>query len=75
MYDDLGLSVVAYPDGTLEASWRFAAAVLRKRSDESKNKHATRHFHATEHPLVQSFQPDKDWIWRYVDEVIMEPAG
>ena len=75
MYDDLGLSVVAYPDGMLEASWRFGAAVLRKRSDESKNKHATRHFHATEHSPVQSFQPDKDWIWCYVDEVVMEPAG
>lgn len=23
--------------------------------DSSKNKHATKHFHATEHPLVQSF--------------------
>ena len=75
MYDDLGLSVVAHPDGTLEASWRFGAAVLRKRSDESKNKHATKHFHATEHPLVRSFQPDEDWIWCYIDEVVMEPAN
>jgi Zn ribbon nucleic-acid-binding protein len=25
--------------------------------ESSKNKHATKHFHATEHPLVQSFQP------------------
>jgi uncharacterized UBP type Zn finger protein len=43
--------------------------------DSSKNKHATRHFHATEHPLVQSFQPGEDWIWCYVDEVVMEPAN
>jgi uncharacterized UBP type Zn finger protein len=42
--------------------------------DSSKNKHATRHFHATEHPLVQSFQPGEDWIWCYVDEVVVEPA-
>ena len=40
--------------------------------DSSKNKHATKHFHATEHPLVQSFQPGEDWIWCYVDEVVME---
>ncbi len=30
---------------------------------------------ATEHPLVQSFQPGEDWIWCYVDEVVMEPAN
>ncbi len=43
--------------------------------DSSKNKHATKHFHATGHPLVQSFQPGEDWIWCYVDEVVMEPAN
>jgi len=43
--------------------------------DSSKNKHATKHFHATEHPLVQSFQPGEDWIWCYVDEVVMEPRS
>ena len=41
--------------------------------DSSPNRHATAHFHATEHPLVQSFQPDEDWIWCYVDEVVMGP--
>jgi Zn ribbon nucleic-acid-binding protein len=41
--------------------------------DSSKNKHATKHFRATEHPIVQSFQPGEDWIWCYVDEVVMEP--
>ena len=71
-YEDLGLRVVAHPDDTLEASWRFGEATLRKSSDMTKNKHATKHFHATEHPLVQSFQPGEDWIWCYVDEVVME---
>jgi uncharacterized UBP type Zn finger protein len=42
--------------------------------DSSPNKHATAHFHASGHPLVQSFQPGEDWIWCYVDEVDMEPA-
>jgi site-specific DNA recombinase len=72
-YEDLGLRVVAHKDGTLEANWRFGGAVLRNRSDKFKNKHATKHFRATEHPIVRSFQPGEDWIWCYVDEVVMEP--
>ena len=39
--------------------------------DNSKNKHATRHFHATEHPIIQSFQPGEDWQWCYVDQVFL----
>ena len=39
----------------------------------SKNKHATKHFHAAGHPLVQSFEPGEDWLWCYVDQVMMEP--
>jgi uncharacterized UBP type Zn finger protein len=42
--------------------------------DSSKNTHATKHFQATRHPIVQSFQPDEDWLWCYVDEVMMEPG-
>ena len=42
--------------------------------DSSKNKHATAHFHATGHPLIQSFEPGEDWIWCYVDEAFLEPA-
>ena len=41
--------------------------------DSSKNKHATKHYRGSGHPIVQSFQPGEDWIWRYVDEVVMEP--
>jgi uncharacterized UBP type Zn finger protein len=40
--------------------------------DSSKNKHATKHFHATKHPLVQSIERGEDWIWCYVDEVVIE---
>jgi len=43
--------------------------------DSSKNRHATGHFNATAHPLVRSFQPGEDWVWCYVDEVVMEPKG
>lgn len=36
--------------------------------DSSKNKHATKHFHTTGHPIVQSFEPDEDWRWCYIDK-------
>jgi hypothetical protein len=42
--------------------------------DASPNRHATKHFHATEHPIIQSFEPNEDWGWCYVDQVILEPA-
>jgi uncharacterized UBP type Zn finger protein len=42
--------------------------------DDSPNTHATKHFHATKHPIIKSFQPGEDWGWCYVDEMFMEPA-
>jgi uncharacterized UBP type Zn finger protein len=42
--------------------------------DSSKNKHATKHFHATGHPLIRSFQPGENWLWCYVDQLFMEPG-
>jgi ubiquitin-hydrolase Zn-finger-containing protein len=41
--------------------------------DSSPNRHVTKHFYATEYPLVQSFQPGEHWIWCYVDKVVMKP--
>ncbi|UFP95756.1 ubiquitin carboxyl-terminal hydrolase 14 [Gloeobacter morelensis] len=35
--------------------------------DSSKNKHATRHFVDTGHPIVRSFEPGEDWRWCYID--------
>jgi len=35
--------------------------------DQSKNKHATRHFHETGHPIIQSLEPGEDWMWCFVD--------
>ena len=37
--------------------------------DSSKNRHATKHFHASKHPVMQSFQPGEDWKWCYVDQM------
>ncbi len=39
--------------------------------DSSKNKHATKHHHATGHPVIKSFQPGEHWLWCYVDEKLM----
>lgn len=39
--------------------------------DNSKNKHATAHFHETGHPIIQSFQPGERWRWCYVDEIML----
>ena len=39
--------------------------------DSSRNKHATKHFHATGHPIIQSFEPGEDWRWCYIDEAIV----
>ncbi len=39
--------------------------------DQSPNRHATKHFHATEHPIIRSFEPGEDWRWCYADEVLV----
>jgi monovalent cation:H+ antiporter-2, CPA2 family len=39
--------------------------------DSSKNKHATKHYHATGHPIVRSMERGEDWGWCYVDEVML----
>lgn len=37
--------------------------------DSSPNRHATKHFHSSHHPIVRSFEPGEDWSWCYVDEI------
>lgn len=39
--------------------------------DSSKNKHATGHFHSTQHPIVRSIEAGENWRWCYVDEVYL----
>ena len=36
--------------------------------DSSPNKHATRHFHATKHPVIKSFERGEEWAWCYLHE-------
>jgi len=40
--------------------------------DSSKNKHATKHFHATGHPVMKSAEPGEDWGWCYIDEIQLD---
>ena len=42
--------------------------------DSSKNKHATRHFHETQHPLVRSLERGEQWAWCYADDEFFENA-
>ena len=39
--------------------------------DQSLHKHATKHFHATDHPIMESLEPGDDWGWCYIDEVML----
>ena len=39
--------------------------------DSSPNKHATKHFHATKHPVMASGEVGETWAWCYVDDRIL----
>ena len=39
--------------------------------DSSPNTHATKHYHSTKHPVIQSFNPGESWIYCYPDDVIL----
>ncbi|RAK67066.1 UBP-type zinc finger domain-containing protein [Hymenobacter edaphi] len=40
--------------------------------DDSKNKHATKHYHSTQHPVVASAEPGERWLWCFVDQSFAE---
>jgi uncharacterized UBP type Zn finger protein len=42
--------------------------------DSSKNKHATKHYHATQHPIVRSLERGESWAWCYADEQFFDEA-
>jgi phosphoenolpyruvate-protein phosphotransferase len=37
--------------------------------DDSPGRHATRHAHATSHPVIASYEPGERWAWCYADQV------
>ena len=38
--------------------------------DSSPKRHATKHFHETQHPVMCSIMPGDTWDWCYVHEVM-----
>jgi monovalent cation/hydrogen antiporter len=38
--------------------------------DSSVRRHATRHFHETEHPVMRSIEPGEAWRWCFVDDLL-----
>ena len=40
--------------------------------DSSKNRHATRHFRETGHPIMRSIEPGERWGWCYVDQTVID---
>lgn len=42
--------------------------------DNSPRRHATAHFHATNHPIMRSIEPGEDWAWCFVDSLFLEPV-
>lgn len=40
--------------------------------DSSKNKHATKHYRATQHPVIKSFERGEYWGYCYADDIFVE---
>ena len=40
--------------------------------DSSPNRHATKHFTHTTHPVMASFEPGERWAWCYVDKMDLD---
>lgn len=40
--------------------------------DQSKNKHATKHFNKTKHPVIKSFEKGENWKYCYLDEIVVD---
>ena len=40
--------------------------------DSSPNKHATKHFQRTGHPVIKSFETGEEWGYCYIDDAFFE---
>ena len=43
--------------------------------DDSPNRHATKHFHATNHPIIEGYDPPEGWGWCFIDKVMIDLDG
>jgi Zn-finger in ubiquitin-hydrolases and other protein len=41
--------------------------------DSSPNRHATKHYQESRHPIMQTLEEGEDWAWCFVDRLTMEP--
>ena len=40
--------------------------------DSSPNRHATKHYRSTQHPIIKSHEPTEDWGYCYPDDIFYE---
>lgn len=40
--------------------------------DSSPNQHATKHYHATHHPIIRSYESGEEWGYCYIDDMFYE---
>ena len=40
--------------------------------DDSPNRHATKHFRKTRHPIIEGYDPPQGWGWCYVDQIMLD---
>jgi hypothetical protein len=39
--------------------------------DDSPNRHASAHAHASAHPIIRSLEPGEAWSWCFVDQLAL----
>jgi len=42
--------------------------------DDSKNRHARKHFVHLTHPIISSLERGEDWSWCFADDIQVFPA-
>jgi len=42
--------------------------------DNSPNKHGTKNWHRSKHPVMKSFEPGEEWWWCYPDQGEIDPV-
>jgi Zn-finger in ubiquitin-hydrolases and other protein len=43
--------------------------------DNSPGRHATAHFRVAGHPVIRSYEPDENWYWCYLGQLVFELQG
>jgi len=40
--------------------------------DQSPHRHARQHFHQTQHPIIEGYDPPEGWGWCYIEETYLK---